>query len=130
MKLRAPAAFARVPAGACSSTRMLAGAGYNVHDQVLGNRCKVLGNQVLGTLYQVVSQEVQVVPAVEHTQAVSTSLKSNPTAVNILTRGTLTSLSQGGNRTLTKAYLVCSKLVISKSICKPYPSRMILPCIA
>ena len=78
MKLRAPAAFARVPAGACSSTRMLEGTGYNEHGQVLGNRCKVQGNQVLGTLYQVVSQEVQVVPAVEDTQAVSNSqIQSN-----------------------------------------------------
>ena len=31
LKLRAPGAFARAPAGACSSTRMLAGTGYNVH---------------------------------------------------------------------------------------------------
>ena len=69
------------------------GVRYNVHGQVLGNRCKVQGNQVLGTLYQVLSQEVQLVPAEEDTQAVSTSLKSSPTAVNIWTRGTLTSLS-------------------------------------
>ena len=43
------------------------GVRYNVHGQVLGNRCKVQGNQVLGTLYQVLSQDVQLVPAVENT---------------------------------------------------------------